>query len=345
MPDYSNRDAQYVDLAAPGGRDLLDDPAQPGRRARAAAAPAMPYSNCGPSEFRDGIGTSFAAPQVAAAAALLLGVDPTLSPDQVEWLLERTATDASPATGCPPCPSAATRSPAGARSTSPPRSTGSRTARRCRRRRATSRTTTPARSAHRARPGRARSPRRSTTGTTRSTSTRSRSTQGQTLFARLGARRAPARERRSCSGSPGTTHVTGSRDGPRADRAARSTAVGGQQRLAYRRARRRASTTSRSKLGAPDAAPRRVHALARRVAEPAQPRRAARPSARRGARAPGCRRRASAAATSFVTTAPAPTNASSPISTPGRGSRRRRRARRGGSSGPRSARGAARCGP
>ena len=38
--------------------------------------------------------------------------------------------------------------------------------------------------------------------------------------------------------------------------------------------------------------------------------------------------------TSFVTTAPAPTNASSPISIPGRGPRRRRRVRRAGSSAP-----------
>ena len=32
-----------------------------------------PYSDCGPFEFRNAIGTSFAAPQVSAAAALLLG--------------------------------------------------------------------------------------------------------------------------------------------------------------------------------------------------------------------------------------------------------------------------------
>jgi hypothetical protein len=51
------------------------------------------YSDCGPAEFRQAIGTSFAAPQVAAAAALLLGVDPTLGPDQVMWLLERSAQD------------------------------------------------------------------------------------------------------------------------------------------------------------------------------------------------------------------------------------------------------------
>jgi len=40
---------------------------------------------------------------VSAAAALLLGQDPTLKPDQVMWLLERTATDVTPASGCPRC--------------------------------------------------------------------------------------------------------------------------------------------------------------------------------------------------------------------------------------------------
>ena len=84
------------------GRDLLDDPAEP-RRRRAGCADT-PYSDCGPFEFRDAIGTSFAAPQVSAAAALLLGQDPTLTPDQVAWLLERSADDASAATGCSAVP-------------------------------------------------------------------------------------------------------------------------------------------------------------------------------------------------------------------------------------------------
>src|SRR5207253_1131894 len=62
------------------------------------------YSDCGPFEFRDAIGTSFAAPQVSAAAALLIGQDPSLRPDDVSWLLERSATDARPSTGCSTCP-------------------------------------------------------------------------------------------------------------------------------------------------------------------------------------------------------------------------------------------------
>jgi hypothetical protein len=41
---------------------------------------------------------------VSAAAALLLGQDPALRPEQVAWLLERSADDANPSTGCLKCP-------------------------------------------------------------------------------------------------------------------------------------------------------------------------------------------------------------------------------------------------
>ncbi|HEY4348005.1 MAG TPA: S8 family serine peptidase [Gaiellaceae bacterium] len=103
VPAYSNRDKLFVDLAAPGGPLLSTIP-------RSMVEPALPgcanqaFSNCGPAEYRTGVGTSFATPQVTAAAALLLGVDPRLKPDQVAWLLERSATDASPSSGCPGCP-------------------------------------------------------------------------------------------------------------------------------------------------------------------------------------------------------------------------------------------------
>src|SRR5439155_22887910 len=43
------------------------------------------------------------AAQVSAAAALLIAEHPTLTPDQVSWLLERSATDVSAATGCARC--------------------------------------------------------------------------------------------------------------------------------------------------------------------------------------------------------------------------------------------------
>ena len=84
-----------------GRQHLLDDSAEPLRLPGCADGP---YSDCGPTEFRDAIGTSFAAPQVSAAAALILGQDPSLKPDQVSWLLERSAADESAANGCPQCP-------------------------------------------------------------------------------------------------------------------------------------------------------------------------------------------------------------------------------------------------
>jgi hypothetical protein len=102
VPGYSNRDAVYNDIAAPGDAIFSTIPlAQVEAR---AGCEDHPYSDCGPLEFRDAIGTSFAAPQVSAAAALLLGQDPGLRPEQVAWLLERSADDANPSTGCAQCP-------------------------------------------------------------------------------------------------------------------------------------------------------------------------------------------------------------------------------------------------
>jgi thermitase len=100
VPAYSNRDAIFVDMAAPGDNIFSTIPLS----LTAAGCADGPYSDCGPTEFRDAIGTSFAAPQVSAAAALILGQDPSLSPDQVTWLLERSATDESAANGCTECP-------------------------------------------------------------------------------------------------------------------------------------------------------------------------------------------------------------------------------------------------
>ena len=101
VPDYSNRDAVYNDIAAPG--DALFSTIPTNLVSGAPQCANSPWSDCGPDELRDAIGTSFATPQVSAAAALLLGQDPSLRPDQVAWLLERSAVDATPATGCARC--------------------------------------------------------------------------------------------------------------------------------------------------------------------------------------------------------------------------------------------------
>ena len=102
VPGFSNRDAVYNDIAAPGENILSTVP-----RAMTADRPSCPeqgYSPCGTPEFRDSIGTSFAAPQAAAAAALVFSVRPDLKAEQVVSLLERTADDANAATGCKQCP-------------------------------------------------------------------------------------------------------------------------------------------------------------------------------------------------------------------------------------------------
>jgi hypothetical protein len=102
VPQFSNRDRIYNDVSAPGQEIYSTLP-----RALTAPRPLCQnqgYSDCGPDEFRHAAGTSFAAPQVSAAAAVLLALNPTLQPDQVLNLLERTATDMNASDGCKQCP-------------------------------------------------------------------------------------------------------------------------------------------------------------------------------------------------------------------------------------------------
>jgi subtilisin family serine protease len=101
VPAFSNRDAFFNDVAAPGVGIVSTLP-----RSLTAARPScveQGYSPCGPAEFRSAEGTSYSAAEVSGAAALLIAMKPTLRPDQVAALLERSAADASPSTGCRRC--------------------------------------------------------------------------------------------------------------------------------------------------------------------------------------------------------------------------------------------------
>jgi len=101
VPQFSNRDVIYNDLAAPGV-DIYSTLPRPLTAQRPTCA-NQGYSDCGPDAFRHASGTSFAAPQVTAAAAVLLALQPTLTPDQVTNLLERSSTDVNAGTGCRQC--------------------------------------------------------------------------------------------------------------------------------------------------------------------------------------------------------------------------------------------------
>jgi subtilisin family serine protease len=101
VPSFSNRDRRHNDIAAPGEAIFSTLP-----RTLTGAKPAcvlQGYSDCGPIEFRRGEGTSFSAPQAAGAAAVLFGVMPSATADQVATALTRSAADADPDTGCTRC--------------------------------------------------------------------------------------------------------------------------------------------------------------------------------------------------------------------------------------------------
>jgi subtilisin family serine protease len=101
VPPFSNRDRIYNDVAAPGLRILSILPRP--LTARYPSCSEQGYSSCGPDEYREAEGTSFAAPQVSAAAAVLLSLHPTLRPEQVTRTLQATAVDLNAETGCAAC--------------------------------------------------------------------------------------------------------------------------------------------------------------------------------------------------------------------------------------------------
>jgi thermitase len=101
VPDYSNRDAVFNDISAPGSGIFSTFPAT--LTAQKPLCTDQGFSDCGPDDYRDPEGTSFAAPQVAAAAAVLFALAPTLTNSQVGTILEHTADDVNAATGCSKC--------------------------------------------------------------------------------------------------------------------------------------------------------------------------------------------------------------------------------------------------
>src|SRR5262249_50258422 len=77
VPQCANRDPIYNDISAPGMGLFSTFPL-----ALTAARPScvnQGYSDCGTDDYRNPEGTSFAAPQVSAAAAVLFAVNPNLT--------------------------------------------------------------------------------------------------------------------------------------------------------------------------------------------------------------------------------------------------------------------------
>jgi subtilisin family serine protease len=102
VPSFSNRDRRYNDIAAPGEDIFSTLPRAVTLNTKPSCVP-QGYSDCGPPEFRRGEGTSFAAPLVTGAAAVLFGAAPWAKADQVAAALTRSAADADPDTGCVRC--------------------------------------------------------------------------------------------------------------------------------------------------------------------------------------------------------------------------------------------------
>jgi subtilisin family serine protease len=98
---FSDRDPVYNDVAAPG-EDILSTLPRALTRENPTCVD-QGYSDCGPDDYRRARGTSFAAPQVSAAAALVLAQNPALRAGQVGQLLERSAVDLNSTNGCAGC--------------------------------------------------------------------------------------------------------------------------------------------------------------------------------------------------------------------------------------------------
>ncbi|HEU5245089.1 MAG TPA: S8 family serine peptidase [Gaiellaceae bacterium] len=102
VPDFSDQDPVFVDLAAPGVGIFSTFPKD--LTAAQSDCQEQGYTACAVGDYNKPEGTSFAAPQVAAAAAVLLGLDPSLTSSQVTRILERHADDVNADSGCSQCP-------------------------------------------------------------------------------------------------------------------------------------------------------------------------------------------------------------------------------------------------
>ena len=101
VPEFSNRDRIYNDISAPG-EEILSIFPRP-LTSRFPTCAEQGFSSCGPDEYREAQGTSFAAPQVSAAAAVLLSLRPSLRPEQTSAILRHSAADVNAENGCPAC--------------------------------------------------------------------------------------------------------------------------------------------------------------------------------------------------------------------------------------------------
>ena len=101
VPEFSNRDRIYNDMSAPGEQILSIFPRP--LTSRFPTCNEQGFSSCGPDEYREAQGTSFATPQVTAAAAVLLSLRPSLRPEQISAILRHSAADVNADNGCPAC--------------------------------------------------------------------------------------------------------------------------------------------------------------------------------------------------------------------------------------------------
>ena len=101
VPEFSDRDSIFNDLSAPG-QGIFSTLPLALTAERPTCAP-QGFSDCGPGEYQNAEGTSFAAPQVTAAAAILFALSPALTASQAAAILEHSADDVNATTGCGSC--------------------------------------------------------------------------------------------------------------------------------------------------------------------------------------------------------------------------------------------------